>query len=166
MSSDNDLMFENNPVNVPVTEKPKKPVTNKLLLKLKILDGRKAEVRPLSEGNKRILTSKCTILTEDKLEEINKLSYEKSKLERENLALRETIQELHDKLRIEKEFKSSNQSVLEQQSADIDRLQQKINRYKIIKEELESEIKSIKSKCALKCQEIAKLKTDTEKANQ
>ena len=75
------------------------------------------------ESDRGILTSKCTVLMEDKLEEINKLSHEKSKLERENVALKETLQELHDELRTEKELKSSNQSVLEQQSADIGRLQ-------------------------------------------
>ena len=75
MSSDNDLGFKNNPVNVSVTDKTEKPVTNKLLPKLKILDEQKAAVRTLS--------SKCTVLIEDKLEEINKLSCEKSKLERE-----------------------------------------------------------------------------------
>ena len=123
MSSDNDSVFKNNPVNAPVTDKPKKPVTNKLLLRLKILDEQRAEVRTLSESDKRILTSKCTVLIEDKLEEINKLSYEKLKLERENVALKETLQELHDEIRTGKELKSSNQSVLEQHSVDIDRLQ-------------------------------------------
>ena len=115
----------------------------KFLDKLKILDHRKTEVRTLSESDKRHLTSKCTVLIEDKLQEINNLSYQKTKLEQENTALKETLQELKRQLQIEKDLKSTNQSVIEQQLADIDKLHRTINRHQEIKEELENEIKSV-----------------------
>ena len=38
--------------------------------------------------------SKCTVLIEDKLKEINNLSYQNTKLEQENTALKETLQGL------------------------------------------------------------------------
>ena len=76
----------------------------------------------LSESEKGALTSKCMILIKDKVKEINDLSYQKARLERENTALNETLQELEDKLRIKRNLTSSNQSVIEQQLADIDKL--------------------------------------------
>ena len=89
MSHEDDNAFANNPIEEssnPSVDKEKK--TNKFLDKLKILDHRKTEVRTLSESDKRHLTSKCTVLIEDKLKEINNLSYQKTKLEQENTALK------------------------------------------------------------------------------
>ena len=142
MSHEDDNAFTNNPIEEslnPSVNKEKK--RNKFLDKLKILDHHKTEVRTLSESDKRHLTSKCTVLIEDKLKEINNLSYQKTKLEQENTALKETLQELKRQLQIEKDLKSTNQSVIEQQLADIDKLHRTINRHQEIKDELENEIK-------------------------
>ena len=111
MSHEDDNTFANNPIEEslnPSVNKEKK--TNKFLDKLKILDHRKTQVRTLSESDKRHLTSKCTVLIEDKLKEINNLSYQKTKLEQENTALKETLQGLKRQLQIEKDLKSTNQS--------------------------------------------------------
>ena len=142
MSHEDDNTFANNPIEEfsnPGINKERK--TNKFLDKLKILDHHKTEVRTLSESDKRRLTSKCTVLIEDKLKEINNLSNQKTKLEQENTALKETLQELKRQLQIEKDLKSTNQSVIEQQLADIDKLHRTINRHQEIKEELEDKIK-------------------------
>ena len=81
MSLEDDNAFANNPVeessNSSVNKERK---TNKFLDKLKIFDHHKTEVRTLSESDRRHLTSKCTVLIEDKLKEINNLSYQKTKL--------------------------------------------------------------------------------------
>ena len=127
MSHEDDNAFTNNPIEEfsnPSVDKERK--TNKFLDKLKILDHHKTEVRTLSKSDKRHLTSKCTVLIEDKLKEINNLSYQKTKLEQENTALKETLQELKRQLQIKKDLKSTNQSVIEQQLADIDRLHRTI----------------------------------------
>ena len=166
MSHEDDNAFANNPIEEslnPSVDKEKK--TNKFLDKLKILDHRKTEVRTLSESDKRHLTSKCTVLIEDKLEEINNLSYQKTKLERENTALTETLQELKRQLQLEKDLKSTNQSVIEQQLADIDKLHRTINRHREIKEELENEIKCVNKTYTTKCQEFIEQKEEFEKAN-
>ena len=166
MSHEDDNAFANNPIEEslnPSVDKEKK--TNKFLDKLKILDHRKTEVRALSESDKRHLTSKCTVLIEDKLKEINNLSYQKTKLERENTALKETLQELKRQLQIEKDLKSTNQSVIEQQLADINKLHRTINRHQQIKEELENEIKSVNKTYTTKCQEFTEQKEEFEKAN-
>ena len=92
-----------------------------------ILDHRKTEARTLFKSDKRHLTSKCTVLIDNKLKEINNLSYQKTKLEKENTVLKETLQELKKELQIEKDLKSTNQSVIKQQLADINRLQRTIN---------------------------------------
>ena len=71
MSHEDDNTFTNNPIEEslnPSVDKEKK--TNKFLDKLKILDHRKTEVRTLSESDKRHLTSKCTVLIEDKLKKL------------------------------------------------------------------------------------------------
>ena len=165
MSHEDDNAFANNPIEEslnPSVNKEKK--TNKLLDKLKILDHCKTEVRTLSESDKRHLTAKCIVLIEDKLKEINNLSYQKTKLEQENTALKETLQELKRQLQIEKDLKSTNQSVIEQQLADIDKLHRTINRHQEIKEELENEIKSVNKTCP-KCQEFIEQKEEFEKAN-
>ena len=166
MSHEDDNAFANNPIEEslnPSVNKEKK--TNKFLDKLKILDHRKTEVRTLSESDKRHLTSKCTVLIEDKLKEINNLSYQKTKLEQENTALKETLQELKRQLQIEKDLKSTNQSVIEQQLADINKLHRTINRHLEIKEELENEIKSVNKTYTTKCQEFIEQKEEFEKAN-
>ena len=165
MSHEDDNTFTNNPIEEslnPSVDKEKK--TNKFLDKLKILDHRKTEVRTLSESDKRHLTSKCTVLIEDKLKEINNLSYQKTKLEQENTALKETLQELKRQLQIEKDLKSTNQSVIEQQLADIDKLHRTINRHQEIKE-LENEIKSVNKTSTTKYQEFIEQKEEFEKAN-
>ena len=97
--------------------------------------------------------------------EINNLSYQKTKLEQENTALKETLQELKGQLQIEKDLKSTNQSVIEQQLADIDKLHRTINRHQEIKEELENEIKSVNKTYTTKCQEFIEQKEEFEKAN-
>ena len=128
MSHEDDNAFANNPIEEssnPSVNKERK--TNKFLDKLKILDHCKTEVRTKSESDKRHLTSKCTVLIEDKLKEINNLSYQKTKLEQENTALKETLQELKRQLQIEKDLKSTNKSVIKQQLADINRLHRTIN---------------------------------------
>ena len=138
MSHEDDNAFANNPIeesSKPSVNKEKK--RNKFLDKLKILDHHKTEVRTLSESDKRHLTSKCTVLIEDKLKEINNLSYQKTKLEQENTTLKATLQELKKQLQIEKDLKSTNQSVIEQQLADINKLHRTINQHQEIKEELE-----------------------------
>ena len=166
MSHEDNNAFTNNPIEEslnPSVNKEKK--TNKFLDKLKILDHRKTEVRTLSESDKRHLTSKCTVLIEDKLKEINNLSYQKTKLEQENTALKETLQELKRQLQIEKDLKSTNQSVIEQQLADIDKLHRTINQHQEIKEELENEIKSVNKTYTTKCQEFIEQKEEFEKAN-
>ena len=166
MSHEDDNAFANNPIEEslnPSVDKEKK--TNKFLDKLKILDHRKTEVRTLSESDKRHLTSKCTVLIEDKLKEINNLSYQKTKLEQENTALKETLQGLKRQLQIEKDLKSTNQSVIEQQLADIDKLHRTINRHQETKEELENEIKSVNKTYTTKCQEFIEQKEEFEKAN-
>ena len=92
MFHEDDNAFTNNPIEEssnPSVNKEKK--TNKFLDKLKILDHCKTEVRTLSESDKRHLMSKCTVLIEDKLKEINNLSYQKTKLEQENTALKEIL---------------------------------------------------------------------------
>ena len=61
------------------------------------------------------------------MKEINNISYQKTKLEKENTVLKETLQELKKELQIEKDLKSTNQSVIEQQLGDINRLQRTIN---------------------------------------
>ena len=112
MSHEDDNAFANpieESLNLSVDKERK---TNKFLDKLKILDHCKTEVRTLSESDKRHLTSKCTVLIEDKLKEINNLSYQKTKLEQENTALKETLQELKRQLQIKKDSKSTNQSVV------------------------------------------------------
>ena len=155
MSHEDDNAFANNPIEEssnPSVDKEKK--RNKFLDKLKILDHRKTEVRTLSESDKRHLTSKCTVLIEDKSKEINNFSYQKTKLEQENTALKETLQELKRQLQIEKDLKSTNQSVIEQQLADIDKLHRTINRHQEIKEELEDEIRSVNKTYTTKCQEF------------
>ena len=101
--------------------------------------------------------SKCTVLIEDKLKEMNNLSYQKTKLEQENTALKETLQERKRQLQIEKDLKSTNQSVIEQQLADIDRLHRTINWHQEIKE-LEDEIKSVNKTYTTKCQEFIEQK--------
>ena len=166
MSHEDDNTFANNPIEEslnPSVDKEKK--RNKFLDKLKILDHRKTEVRTLSESDKRHLTSKFTVLTEDELKEINNLSYQKTKLEQENTALKETLQELKRQLQIEKDLKSTNQSVIEQQLADIDKLHRTINRHQEIKEGLENEIKSVNKTYTTKCQEFIEQKEEFEKAN-
>ena len=166
MSHEDDNAFANNPIeessNSSVNKERK---TNKFLDKLKILDHHKTEVRTLSESDKRHLTSKCTVLIKDKLKEINNLSYQKTKLEQENTALKETLQELKRQLQIEKALKSTNQSVIKQQLADIDRLHRTINWHQEIKEELEDEIKSVNKTYTTKCQEFIEQKEEFEKAN-
>ena len=77
------------------------------------------------------------------MKEINNLSYQKTKLKQENTALKETLQELKRQLQIEKDLKNTNQSVIKQQLADINRLHRTINQHQEIKEELEDEIKSV-----------------------
>ena len=62
-------------------------------------------------------------------------------------------------------MKSTNQSVIKQQLADIDRLHRTINRHKEIKEELEDEIKSVNKTYTTKCQEFIELKEEFKKAN-
>ena len=166
MSHEDDNAFANNPIEEslnPNVDKEKK--TNKFLDKLKILDHRKTEVRTLSESDKRHLISKCTVLIEDKLKEINNLSYQKTKLEQENTALKETLQELKRQLQIEKDLKSTNQSVIKQQLADIDKLHRTRNRHQEIKEELENEIKSVNKTYTTKCQQFIEQKEELEKAN-
>ena len=166
MSHEDDNAFANNPIKEslnPSVDKEKK--TNKFLDKLKILDHRKTEIRTLSESDKRHLTSKCTVLIEDKLKEINNLSYQKTKLEQEDTALKETLQELKRQLQIEKDLKSTNQSVIKQQLADIDKLHRTINRHQEIKEGLENEIKSVNKTYTTKCQEFIEQKEEFEKAN-
>ena len=108
---------------------------------------------------------KCTVLIEDKLKEINNLSYQKTKLKQENTALKETLQELKRQLQIEKDLKSTDQSVIEQQLADINSLHRTINQHKEIKEELEDEIKSVNKTYTTKCQEFIEQKEEFEKAN-
>ena len=165
MSHEDDNAFANNPIEEslnPSVDKEKK--TNKFLDKLKILDHRKTKVRTLSECDKRHLTSKCTVLIEDKLKEIHNLSYQKTKLEQENTALKETLQELKRQLQIEKDLKSTNQSVIEQQLADIDKLHRTINRHQEIKG-LENEIKSVNKTYTTKCKEFIEQKEEFEKAN-
>ena len=166
MSHEDDNAFTNNPIEEssnPSVDKERK--TNKFLDKLKILDHRKTEVRTLYESDKRHLTSKCTVLIEDKLKEINNFSYQKTKLKQENTALKETLQELKRQLQIEKDLKSTNQSVIEQQLADINRLHRTINRHQEIKEELEDEIKSVNKTYTTKCQEFIEQKEEFKKAN-
>ena len=166
MSHEDDNAFANNPIEEslnPSLDKEKK--RTKFLDKLKILDHRKTEVRTLFESDKRHLTSKCTVLIEDKLKEINNLSYQKTKLEQENTALKETLQELKRQLQIEKDLKSTNQSVIEQQLAHIDKLYRTINLHQEIKEELENEIKSVNKTYTTKCQEFIEQKEEFEKAN-
>ena len=109
--------------------------------------------------------SKCTVLIEDKLKEINNFSYQKTKLEKENTVLKETWQELKKELQIEKDLKSTNQSVIKQQLADINRLQRTTNWPQEIKEELENEIKSVNETYTTKCQEFIEQKEEFEKAN-
>ena len=99
------------------------------------------------------------------MKEINNLSYQKTKLQQENTALKETLQELKRQLQIEKDLKSTNQSVIEQQLADIDRLHRTINQHQEIKEELEDEIKSVNKTYTTKCQEFIEQKEEFEKAN-
>ena len=155
MSHEDDNAFANNPIEEslnPSVDKEKK--TNKFLDKLKILDHHKTEVRTLSESDKRHLMSKCTVLIEDKLKEINNLSYQKTKLKQENIALKETLQELKRQLQIEKDLKSTNQFVIEQQLADINKLHRTINQHQEIKEGLENEIKSVKKNIHYKVQRI------------
>ena len=166
MSHEDDNAFANNPIGEssnPSVDKERK--TNKFLDKLKILDHCKTEGRTLSESDKRHLMSKCTILIEDKLKEINNLSYQKTKLEQENTALKEILQKLKRQLQIEKDLKSTNQSVIEQQLADIDRLHRTINWHQEIKEELEDEIKSVNKTYTTKCHEFIEQKEEFEKAN-
>ena len=166
MSHEDDNAFANNPIEEslnPSVDKEKK--TNKFLDKLNILDHCKTEVRTLSESDKRHLTSKCTVLIEDKLKEINNLSYQKTKLKQGNTALKETLQELKRQLQIEKDLISTNQSVIEQQLADINKLHRTINRHQEIKEELENEIKSVNKTYTIKCQEFIEQKEEFEKAN-
>ena len=166
MSHEDDNAFTNNPIEEssnPSVDKERK--TNKFLDKLKILDHHKTEVRTLSESDKRHLMSKCKVLIEDKLKEINNLSYQKTKLEQENTALKETLQELKRQLQIEKDLKSTNQSVIKQQLADINRLHRTINRHQEIKEELEDKIKSVNKTYTTKCQEFIEQKEEFEKAN-
>ena len=62
-------------------------------------------------------------------------------------------------------MKSTNQSVIEQQLADIDRLHRTINWHQEIKEELEDEIKSVNKTYTTKCQEFIEQKEEFEKAN-
>ena len=89
MSHEEDNAFTNNPVEEssnPSIDKERK--TNKFLDKLKILDHRKTEVRTLSKSNKRHKMSKCTVLIEDKLKEINNLSYQKLNLKKKTQSLK------------------------------------------------------------------------------
>ena len=161
MSHEDDSAFTNNLVEEssnPSIDKERK--TNKFLDILKILDHHKTEVRTLSKSDKRHLTS-----FNIKLKEINNLSYQKTKLEKENTVLKETLQELKKELQIEKDLKSTNQSVIKQQLADIDRLQRTINWHQEIKEELENEIKSVNETYTTKCQEFIEQKEEFEKAN-
>ena len=163
MSHEDDNAFANNPIEEssnPSVDKEKK--TNKFLDKLKILDHHKTEVRTLSESDKRHLTSKCTVLIEDKLKEINNLSYQKTKLEQENTALKETLHKLKRQLQIKKDL-STNQSVIEQQLADIDKLHRTINWHQEIKEELENEIKNVNRTYTTKCQEFIEQKEEFER---
>ena len=67
------------------------------------------------------------------MKEINNLSSQKTKLKQENTALKETLQELKRQLQIEKDLKSTNQYVIEQQLADIDKLHRTINQHQEIK---------------------------------
>ena len=99
------------------------------------------------------------------MKEINNLSYQKTKLKQENTALKETLQELKRQLQIEKDLKSTNQSVIEQQLADIDRLHRTINQHQEISEELEDEIKSVNKIYTTKCQEFIEQEEEFEKAN-
>ena len=62
-------------------------------------------------------------------------------------------------------MKSTNQSLIEQQLADIDRLHRTINWHQEIKEELEDKIKSVNKTYTTKCQEFIEQKEEFEKAN-
>ena len=86
MSHEDDNTFANNPIGKssnPSVNKERK--TNKFLDKLKILDHRKTEGRTLSESDKRHLTSKCTVLIEDKLKKIKIFHIRKQNLNKETL---------------------------------------------------------------------------------
>ena len=61
-------------------------------------------------------------------------------------------------------MKSTNQSVIEQQLADIDKLHRTINRHQEIKEGLENEIKSVNKTYTTKCKEFIDQKEEFEKA--
>ena len=165
MSHEDYNAYANNPVEEssnPSIDKERK--TNKFLDKIKILDHGKTEVRTLSKSDERHLMSKCTVLIEDRLKEINNPSYQKTKLEKENTFLKETLQELKKELQIEKDLKSTNQSVIKQQLADIDRLQRTKSWHQEIKVKLENEIKSVNETYTTKCQEFIEQK-EFEKAN-
>ena len=62
-------------------------------------------------------------------------------------------------------MKGTNQFVIEQQLADIDKLHRTINWHQEMKEELEDEIKSVNKTYTTKCQELIEQKEEFEKAN-
>ena len=62
-------------------------------------------------------------------------------------------------------MKITNQSVIEQQLADIDKLHRTINWHQEIKEELEDEIKGVNKTYTTKCQEFIEQKEEFENAN-
>ena len=92
MSQQDDSVFDSHPVDASSTDTSSEDtVTNKSIDKLKILHEHKTAVRTLSKTEKKALMSKCIVLIEDKLKEINDLLYQKTKLIQENTTLKETL---------------------------------------------------------------------------